>query len=572
MVVAAPRRNKQALPEGIEQFSLFSSLTPIAPAIPAKRQKRQIKSTPEAAVKQLDIFSLIAEAIEPQNLDPDPPATEAKSKPRRTRNAKLRQFNQLTFDSLATAPAEDIPAVSTGEPLAGGTGDTGGELHGHVVRPDSEPANELQPSVGNDDIRDVEGGTGGGRIYVDKPETEPAISRDFRIRPEHGVGSGGLRQKAHNNIEAIRLLKTLEAENREASEEEKTVLVKYVGWGALAQVFEPEWKLRTRPEWQRPATELKELLTKEEYESAKATTPNAHFTSPMVISAIWQGLEHLGVKKDAQILEPSMGIGHFFGMQPDSVQSSHRTGVELDSVTARIAKKLYPDTKIFAQGFEEAKFPEDYFDAVIGNDPFGDYAVHDPDMKRSLTRSVHDYFFAKSLEKTRPGGVMAFVTSHYTMDKGNGAIRKHLSDKADLMGAVRLPNTAFKDNAGTEVVTDIIFLKKRAVGEEGKGESWQEAQTITLEGSKALLNEYFVRHPEMMLGEMTLKGTMYRGQEPTLTGDLTPELLNKAVSALPEGVYTPRNEGRSPPPVIQITEPERFIGVKDGGYAIVDGL
>ena len=430
---------------------------------------------------------------------------------------------------------------------------------------------EVQVSAEADDDEEIEQETSSQKIYLEEPEPEPQPSRDFRIKPEHGVGSGGLRAKAQANIEAIRLLKTLEAENREASEDEKAVLVKYAGWGALAVVFENDWKLKSRPEWQKPAAELKELLTKEEYESARATTPNAHFTSPMVINAIWQGLEHLGVKKDAEILEPSMGIGHFFGMQPEHMHSAHRTGVELDLVTARIAKQLYPDSKIFHKGFEETQLPDDYFDAVIGNVPFGDYAVHDPTMKHSLTRSVHDYFFAKTLEKTRPGGVMALVTSHYTMDKQSETIRKHLGDKADLIGAIRLPNTAFKDNAGTEVVTDVIFLKKRAVGEEGKGESWQNAETITIEGREAPLNEYYVRHPEMMLGEITLKGTMYRGQEPTLTGDLTPELLNKAISALPQGAYTPRNEGRSPPPVIQITEPERFIGVKDGGYAITDG-
>ena len=176
-------------------------------------------------------------------------------------------------------------------------------------------------------------------------------------------------------------------------------------------------EVKDAPEWQRPAAETQGIIDQGRSKSARATTPNAHFTSPMVISAIWQGLERLGVKKDAQILEPSMGVGHFFGMQPDSLQSAHRTGVELDYVAARELPEGLPDTKIFAKGFEETSLPDDYFDAVIGNVPFGDYAIHDPAMKHGLTRSVHDYFFAKSLEKTRHGGVMALVTSHYTMDK-----------------------------------------------------------------------------------------------------------------------------------------------------------
>lgn len=419
---------------------------------------------------------------------------------------------------------------------------------------------------------DMERELPGRRIYLEEPDPEPLPSRDLRITPEHGIGTGGLREKARNNIAAIRLLKELEAQDREATDEEKAVLVKYAGWGALPQMFEPDWKLRARPEWQQPAAELKELLTKEEYESARATTPNAHFTSPMVIEAIWKGMERLGVKKGAEILEPSMGVGHFFGLQPEHMQAAHRTGVELDSITARIAKKLYPDATVFQKGLEETSLPDDYFDAVVGNVPFGNYPVHDPAMKHSLTRSIHDYFFAKSLEKTRPGGIMALVTSHYTMDKKDDVIRKHLADKADLVGAIRLPNTAFKGNAGTEVVTDILFLKKRAVGKEKEGEDWTGSLTIDLDRQQVPLNEYFIRHPKMMLGEMELVRGMHRDQEPTLTGALTRDMLEKAVSALPENVFTPRGQDRAPPPqTIQITEPERFIGVKDGGYAEIDG-
>src|SRR5205085_8301801 len=182
------------------------------------------------------------------------------------------------------------------------------------------------------------------------------------------------------------------------------------------------------------------------------------------------------------------------------------TGVELDSLTARIAKKLYPDTTIFEKGFEETTLPNEYFDTVVGNVPFGDYPVHDPSMKRSLTRSIHDYFFAKSLEKVRPGGIMAFITSRYTMDKIDPTIREYLAEKADLVAAVRLPNTAFKGNAGTEVVTDILFLQKRQPGQEPGGEKWTETEPIVIDGHPIPLNEYYIRHPDMMLGKMTLEG------------------------------------------------------------------
>jgi N12 class adenine-specific DNA methylase len=444
---------------------------------------------------------------------------------------------------------------------------TGGKVHRSAVPPVDSGEDELPGGVGDDDTPDI--ATGRRVIFVEsEPERQP--SRDFRITDAHGVGTGGLHEKAKANIAAIRLLKTLEAEDREATDEEKAVLVKYAGWGALPQVFEYEWRIR--PEWKETARQVRELLTSEEWESAKASTPNAHFTSPMVIRAIWEGMQRLGIKQGAEVLEPAMGIGHFFGLQPDTMQGGgHRTGVELDSITARIARKLYPDSTIFHKGFEETRLPDNYFDAVVGNVPFGDYAVHDPDMKHSLTRSIHDYFFAKSLEKARPGAVMALITSRYTMDKHDSVIRKYLSEKADLLGAIRLPNTAFRDNAGTEVTTDIIFLQKRAPGKARGGESWAQSLPVDIERQTVMLNEYYIRHPEMMLGRLELKGTMYRGMEPTVTGELTPEKLAEAMRQLPESVFIPRDQGREPPPVMRITEPERFTGVKDGGYAEADG-
>jgi N12 class adenine-specific DNA methylase len=398
------------------------------------------------------------------------------------------------------------------------------------------------------------------------PGTEERPSRDFRITDSHRIGLGSLHHKARDNIAAIRTLKQLEAEGRDASDDEKATLARYVGWGAMSSAFD-----RWQPgEWKQSAKDLEEILTPEEYESARASTPNAHFTSPLVVAAIWDGLQRLGIPEGSQILEPSMGVGHFLGLQPEKLLSgSHRTGVELDSVTARIAAKLYPDSTIFAKGFEETPLPDNYFDAVVGNVPFGNYAVHDPSYKRNLTRAIHDYFFAKSLDKLRPGGVMALITSRYTMDKQDETIRAYLAEAADLVGAIRLPNTAFKGNAGTEVTTDILFLRKRRPGEAASGQAWRKLQEIDSEDGPIEVNEYFARHPHMMLGRMKSEGTMYRGAEPTLEGELTPELLSGAIKALPEGVFTPRDKGRAPPrPVI---DAESFTGVKEGAFADREG-
>ena len=363
----------------------------------------------------------------------------------------------------------------------------------------------------------------------------------------------------------MRTLKKLEGENRDATDDEKAVLARYAGWGAMASAF--DWH---PPEaFRQTAKELKELLSEEEYEAARASTPNAHFTSPLVIAAMWEAFTHLGLPRDAHILEPSMGVGHFFGMMPEELSSKHRTGVELDSVTARIAGKLYPDSTVFAKGFEETALPDNYFDAAIGNVPFGNYAVHDPSYKRALTRTIHDYFFAKSLDKLRPGAVMALITSRYTMDKQDETIRTYLAKQADLIGAIRLPNTAFKGNAGTEVTTDILFLLKRAPAAAPGGHPWRKLTAIDTEDGPIEVNEYFAQHPQMMLGVMKLAGTMYRGGEPALLGELTADKLRGAITQLPEGVYIPADRQRPPP--LTMPPAEAFEGIKEGAFAERDG-
>src|SRR5271165_138085 len=466
------------------------------------------------------------------------------------------------------------PAVRTGvgeeDGLPGGvgTGDAGlgtaGEIErGGGGRERGPPAALPSPDRDNE-VREVQIGD----IAPQAPAPPP---RDFRITEAHRIGQGGLKEKARDNIAAIRTLRLVEDESREAREPEKAVLARYSGWGALSNVFHPY----PRSDWEDIARDVKDHLTPEEYESARASTPNAHFTSVMVIQSLWQAMERLGLGTGANILEPSLGIGHFFGLMPESLlPGCRRTGVELDAVTARIAKQLYADATIFAKGFEETSLPDNFFDAVIGNIPFGNYPVHDPAYKNSpVTRTIHDYFLAKSLDKLRAGGVMALITSRYTMDKQDSTIRRYLSDRADLVGAIRLPNAAFKANAGTEVTTDILFLQKRVPGSASRCGSWRDLTTIDTPDGAIGVNEYFARHPQMMLGTMRLEGTMYRDREPTLTGELTPELLKQVISSLPENICAPRTlpDRARPPPENNLADIDS-TDVKDGAYAIRDGL
>lgn len=410
------------------------------------------------------------------------------------------------------------------------------------------------------------------QIQADPEEIVP--SRDFTITDAHHVGEGGLREKARDNIEAILALKRVENEGRAATDEEKALLVQYSGWGALPNVFHP---YPTR-EWEQLAREVRRVLTDEEYEAARASTPNAHFTSPVVIRAMWKALERLGLESGTRILEPSMGVGHFFGFMPEALlPGSQRTGVELDLITARIARQLYPDAKIFASGFEETTLPDNYFDAVVGNIPFGDYAVYDPAYRNSpVTRAIHDYFLAKSIDNVRVGGVLALITSRYTMDKQDSTVRRYLAARADLVGAIRLPNTAFKANAGTEVTTDILFLQKRAPGAQGGAETWRDLAEVQTPDGPAAINEYFARHPDMMLGEMRLQGSLYLGREPTLVGEMSPARLEEIVGSLPRGIYRGQQAAftereRGPPDSGAAIDAASDAAVKDGAYAVRDG-
>jgi hypothetical protein len=417
----------------------------------------------------------------------------------------------------------------------------------------------------------IPSGRGGSAPVVvrsSEPRPVSTLARDLRITAANAIGEGSPKQKAQANLAAIRTLKTIEAEARPATPDEKAVLVKYTGWGALSNLF----ALYPPYDWRGIADELKGALSEEEYTSARASTPNAHYTSPEVVQAMWQAMERFGLQAGAHILEPSMGVGHFFGMMPEGLYAdTKRTGVELDSVTARIASKLYPDSNVHAKALEETQLPGNFFDAVIGNIPFGNYPVFDPAYRRSphLTRAIHDYFLAKCLDVVRPGGVVALITSHYTMDKKDSAVRRHLADGSVLLGALRLPNTAFKANAGTEVTTDILFLQKRSLDMQRTGETWADLGTIETEDGLIEVNEYFARHPEMMLGRMEVGHGQY-GLVPELIGTLDANILDEAISRLPGNVYRDR-ESQGPVLRTDLEQVPAVGAVKEGGLADRDG-
>ena len=400
------------------------------------------------------------------------------------------------------------------------------------------------------------------RLHVDQPQPEiPAPpARNFRITDEH-LGEGGPKQKFARNIEAIRTLQTLENENRNATPEEQEILSQYVGWGGLADAFDPD-----KDSWAKEYKELKGLLSEDEYAAARASTLNAHYTSPAVIRAIYDAVEQMGFRT-GNILEPSCGVGNFFGMLPESMQGSRLYGVELDSITGRIARQLYPEANITVAGFETTS-QRDFYDLAVGNVPFGNYKVNDKAYNQ-LGFSIHNYFFAKAIDQVRPGGVVAFVTSRFTMDSKDSTARKYLAQRADLLGAVRLPNNAFKANAGTEVVSDILFLQKleRPIDREPE---WVQVGR-TPEGFT--VNQYFVDHPEMILGELSAESTQYGREDVTVDpiegADLAGQLKNATAKiqgryVAAERAETELDEGASH---ILPADPN----VKNFSYTVVDG-
>ncbi len=329
---------------------------------------------------------------------------------------------------------------------------------------------------------------------------EPPKAENFRIT-DPDLGVGGPKTKYQANVTAIRLLKELEAAGQNATPEEQTTLSRYVGWGGIPQAFDANDE-----KWTAEYAELKGLLTQAEYEAARGSTLNAHYTAPAIIEGIYKAVEQMGLNPKT-LLEPSMGTGNFLGMLPDSMKDTALYGVELDSITGRIARQLYPQAHITVDGFERVRFPDNSFDLAVGNVPFGNYQVADPRYDKEHF-FIHDYFFGKTLDKVRPGGIVAFITSKGTLDKPNSAVREYLAERADLLGAVRLPNNAFLRNAGTEVTSDILFLQKR----ENPPEHLPDWVEVSQTGDKIPINKYFLRHPEMVLGTMVWESGPY-GQE-----------------------------------------------------------
>ena len=397
-------------------------------------------------------------------------------------------------------------------------------------------------------------------VEAESPTLE--LAGNFHLTDDH-LGEGGAKQKYARNIEAIRTLFQLEEEHRGATAEEQQVLSQYVGWGGLADAFDPN-----KDSWAKEYAELKGLLSEDEYAAARSSTLNAHYTSPVVIRSIYDAVEKMGFQS-GNILEPSMGVGNFFGMLPDTMQGSRLYGVELDSITGRIAKKLYPQADITVAGFETTD-RRDFYDLAVGNVPFGQYKVNDKAYNK-LGFSIHNYFFAKAIDQVRPGGIVAFVTSRYTMDSKDSTARKHMAERADLLGAIRLPNNAFRANAGTDVVSDIIFLQKRDRPADIEPAWVQLGKT---EDGFAI-NQYFVDRPEMVLGVLSTESTQYGREELTVApieGANLADQLAEAVQHI-EGQYTAAEVDA--PDIAEEETARRTLpadpDVKNFSYTVVDG-
>lgn len=407
-----------------------------------------------------------------------------------------------------------------------------------------------------------------------KAKASEVPGHNFTITADENIGKGGAKTKYKDNVAAIKLLKQLEAEDRLATPEEQKVLARYVGWGGLAPVF----SYGRDSAWESEKAELRELLTDEEYNAARGSTNNAHYTSPEVIKGVWDIIERLGFK-GGKVLEPSMGIGNFFGMMPEKLRSkSSLNGVELDSLTGRIAKQLYQKASVEITGYEQTKYPDDYFDLAISNVPFGQFSLHDPKYNK-FKFNIHNYFFAKAIDQVRPGGLVAFITSTGTMQSGSDAkrLRELLKNKADFIGAVRLPDTAFKENAGTEVTTDLIILQKREPGAApGKNNhAWLDTKDTELlaryGGQPLQINEYYSDNPDMLIGKLK-EDTLYAGGRLALDGtglDVGKELESR-VEKFPKNIYKPRSTNRN---TNSLESAHKFLapsGVREGQFVLTD--
>ena len=456
-------------------------------------------------------------------------------------------------------PPEDAPAAGEEKPAAGPASPPEPEAPPVAATEPPQEASEQLAMLGYSTPEAASPGPVQAR--QEAPAKPAPAASNFRITDDDDPGVGGPKAKYAVNAAAIRTLKAIEADGRAASPDEQEILCRYVGWGGVPEAFDPD-----KAEWANEYAELKSLLTESEYASARASTLNAHFTPPVVIRAIYEALGGMGFQS-GNILEPSCGVGSFFGCLPESMAASRLYGVELDAISGRIAQQLYPKANIVVRGYEHSAYPKDFFDAAVGNVPFGDYKVSDPGYDK-LGFTIHNYFLAKTLDQLRPGGAMAFVTSRYTMDSKDSTVRKYLAERADLLGAIRLPNTAFKANAGTDVVADILFLQKR----EEPAVELPDWVGVMENQDGYPVNVYFNDYPEMVLGCPGVESTRY-GHDytvyPSPGADLARQLHEAAA----------RVRGQYRVPEVAELEAEEAAGeaipadpsVKNYSYAVVDG-
>jgi len=447
------------------------------------------------------------------------------------------------------------------------------KLRGDGGEAEADPASGGRDRASGSSDRATDADLKAAKEQADK-ERQARRRQNYRITELDAIGEGGAKEKVRANIAAIRLLKELQEQpERKPTAEEKAILVKYVGWGAFAQaVFDDNRYSDNAKKWAKERQEITDLLTADEYNAAKASTLNAHYTSKEVIDGMWQGMQHLGFT-GGRALEPSAGVGHFIGLTPAKLATvTDWTAVELDKLTGAIAKYLYEGSDVRIDGFEKVQFPDNFFDLAISNVPFGNYTLTDRKYSKLL---IHDYFFAKGLDKVRPGGLVAFITSSGTMDKTNDSARRLIADRADLVGAIRLPggrSGAFAGNAGTDVTTDIIFLRKRLQGEERRPETAEflKTQEVQTPDGPTSINAYFAARPDMMLGEMRLTGTMYRDASPVLAGtsENLGQRIAEAAKKMPADVFVRRGETLED---ITKTTDLAQAGIKEGSFYFKDG-
>lgn len=436
----------------------------------------------------------------------------------------------------------------------------------------SDPARGRGPAAGVGEPGRRDESAGGSDVDARKGPAEGSQAQpashspgNYRIKDPGELTAGGAKTKFRQNIQAIQTLRQIEAEGRAATAEEQATLSRFSGWGQFPGVFNPY--TREGAEWSKENSQLRDLLSDEEYEAARKSTLNAHYTDPEIVQAMWEAAAKLGFK-EGRLLEPSLGIGTFFGLMPSKLRAKALlTGVELDDTTGKMAKLLYPKANVQVKGFEKLQVPDGFYDLAIGNVPFGDYRVHDPEYNR-LRANIHDYFFLKSLDKVRPGGLVMFITSTGTMDKADPRIRRLIAEKADLVAAIRFPSMTFQKSAGTAVVTDLIVLRRRSP--DGRGQAWIDTKEVPDpdRGSPIPVNEYFAAHPEQILGRLDRRGTMYRGESVNVTRTDDFEVLFKAaINRLPSNVMSPPLDN----PAFEPRRLEAPDELKQYNYVVKDG-